>query len=166
MNGDKLKAGAKELFIDTYLEFFPDEVVAKLQKFLAPLTPEDLRQCVADSKAPPLPAEAVEELKGYEDYLERLKPEELFEWLGKARLDLADTLASLGDQGAEYVVKLKSFIVDSIRNPEGAPTKTESQMVKLHCDACGADWTLPKNLAEKVAVCPFCRVGREEETET
>ncbi|GAI46199.1 unnamed protein product, partial [marine sediment metagenome] len=31
---DKLKAGAKELLIDTYLELNQDEVIAKLKKVL------------------------------------------------------------------------------------------------------------------------------------
>lgn len=162
-NGDKLKAAGKELLLDVYTEFYQDEIIDKLRKFLMPVTPENLKQMVAEGKAPPVPSEAVEQLTGYEDYLEKLKPEEIFQWLLKARPDLAEALVSLGDEGAEYVVKLQGFIVDSIKKPEGVP-KPES-MVQLHCDSCGADWPLPKNLAEQVQVCPFCGVGREEKAE-
>lgn len=166
MGKEDLKSGAKEFLIDVYLEFYRDEIIAKLRKFLASLSPDDLKQLVPEGQAPPVPAEAVEDLKGYEDYLEKLKPGEVFQWIAEARPDLADVLVSLGDEGAEYVVKLQGFIVDSIRNPEGVPkSKPESPMVGLHCDSCGADWTLPKNLAEQVKVCPFCKVGLEEEIE-
>lgn len=164
--GDELKAAGKQLFIDTYLEFYRGEVIANVKRAVAPFSPDDIREFVAEGKAPPLPPPAIKALSGYEDYLEALKPEELFEWLAEARPDLAETLMSLGDQGAEYIVRLRQFLVDSIRNPEEAPVKQpESQMVELTCDACGAKWTLPRNLAEKVRMCPFCGVSREEEPE-
>lgn len=162
---DELKAVGKELFIETYVELFGNEIVDTLGKILAPLNPDNLKQLVAEGKAPPVPDEAVEELKGYEDYLEKLKPEEVFEWLFKARPDLANTLVSLGDEGAEYMVKWRAFIMDSIRNPEGAPTKPAAEsLVELHCESCGAKWPLPKELAEQVTMCPFCGKGKEEET--
>lgn len=167
---DKVKAGAKELFIDTYLEFNQDEVIAKLKKVLAPLTPDNLKKLVTEGQAPPIHKGIVESLKGYEDYLGRLQPEELFEWLNKARPDLAKTLMSLGDSGAEYMVKLKAFFVDSIKAPAATepPAATETaqskpQMVRLHCEACGSDWELPKSMAEQVKNCPFCGVGVEEQ---
>ncbi len=165
MTYDRLKAGAKEFFIDTYVEFFQGEIVGKLQRFLAPLTPDDLRQFATEGKAPPVPGEAVDSLRGYEDYLEKLKPEEVFEWLAKARPDLADVLISLGDTGAEYVVRLQAFIIDSIRSPEGAPSTepAKTQFVQAHCDSCGQDWPVPRELASEVNVCPFCGVGKEEE---
>lgn len=150
--------------IDVFLEFYRDEIIGKLRKFLAPLSPKDLKQCVNDGKSPPVPAEAIKELKGYEDYLEKLRPEEVFQWVVSARPDLAEVLVELGDAGAEYVIKLQAFIVDSIRSPEGTPKQTPESQVSLHCEACGADWTLPKSQAEQIQMCPFCGVGKEEET--
>lgn len=169
---DKLKAAGKEVLIDVYLEFNEDEIIAKLKKVLAPLTPDNLRQLVTEGKAPPIHKAIVEALKGYEDYLGRLRPEELFEWLNKARPDLAKTLMSLGDSGAEYMVKLKAFFVDSIKAPAATkpsaatePAQTKPQMVRLHCEACGKDLDLPKTLAQEITVCPFCGVGVGEQTE-
>jgi len=171
-NGDDLKAAAKEFFIDTYLEFNQGEVIAKLKRVLEPLTPDNLRQLVTEGKAPPIHKGIVEALKGYEDYIGRLKPEELFEWLNEARPDLAETLMGLGDSGAEYMFKLKAFFLESIKAPAPAepgspeePSGPKPQMVGLHCEACGEDWTLPKNKAEQVKSCPFCGVGVEEQTE-
>lgn len=169
---DKLKAAGKEALIDTYLEFNPGEVIAKLRKVLEPLTPDNLRQLVTEGQAPPIPKAIVESLRGYEDYLGRLMPQELAEWLKKARPDLAETLMELGDSGAEYVVKLKTFFLESIKAPASAepsspeePSGPKPQMVGLHCEACGEDWALPKNKAEQVKSCPFCGVGVEEQTE-
>jgi len=165
MTHDKLKSAAKEFLIDTFVEFFQDEIVGKLKRFLAPLTPDDLRHFATKGGAPPVPSEAVDSLRGYEDYLEKLKPEEVFGWLMKARPDLADVLVSLGDAGAEYMVRLQAFIIDSIRNPQGVPSTepAKTQFVQAHCDACGKDWPVPKELADQIQVCPFCRVGKEEE---
>lgn len=162
MGKDDLKAAAKEFFIDTYLEFYHDQVIDTLKSILAPLSPDSLKQFVAEGTAPPIPDAGIEALKGYEDYLEKLKPGEVFQWLAEARPDLAETLVELGDAGAEYVIKLQHFIIDSIKNPEAAP-KPESQMVELHCDFCDKSWPMPKNLAEGVTVCPFCGKGKEEE---
>lgn len=159
---DDLKAAAKEFFIDIYLEFYSDEVIDILRKFLARVTPEHLKQFVADGTALPIPDAAIKRLKGYEDYIEIIKWEEVFQWLAKARPDLAETLLSLEDEGTEYVVKLQKFLLDSIKNPEQAPTK-QTGMVALTCESCGEKWELPKDEAEKVTVCPFCGVGREEE---
>lgn len=159
---DELKAAGKEILIDTYLEFYHDEVIATVRKFLNPFSPDDIRRFVAEGKAPPMPAPAIEALSGYEDYLESLKPEELFQWLAEARRDLAEALASLGDEGADYMVRLKSFILDSIRDPEGAPNQAAESIVKLTCESCGAEWRLPRSQAEKVTLCPFCGAGKEE----
>lgn len=161
MGKDDLKAAAKEFFIDTYLVFYDAEVVAILKQFLAPLSPKQLEQFVADGTAPPIPDAAIKRLKGYEDYIELIKPEEVFQWLAKARPDLAETLVSLGDAGAEYVVKLQKFLLGSIKNPEQVPTG-QTGKVELTCEQCGKTWELPKDEAEKVTVCPFCGVGREE----
>ena len=161
MGKDDLKAAAKEFFIDTYLEFYGDQVVDILKQLLAPLSPKQLKEFVTDGTAPPIPDAAIKRLKGYEDYIELIKPEEVFQWLAKARPDLAETLVSLGDVGAEYVVKLQKFLLDSIRSPEQVPTK-QTGKIKLTCEQCEKEWELPKDEAEKVTECPFCGVGREE----
>jgi len=168
MGFDKLKAGGKELFIDVFLEFNKDEVIAKLKKVLAPLTVDNLRQLVTEGQAPPIHEAVLESLKGYDDYIGRLQPEELFEWLNKARPDLAKTLMSLGDSGAEYMVKLKAFFVGSIKAPTEPPAATEPaqskpQMVRLHCEAGGKDMDHTNTLAKEITVCPFCGVGVEEQ---
>lgn len=170
----KLKAGATELLIDVYLELYQAEFIAKLQQILAPLTPDDLGHMVSEGKAPPIREAIVESLRGYEDYLDRLKPEELFEWLNKARPDLAETLMSLGDSGAEYMVKLKFFIIDSIKAPASPePNKPEPQtapdesakekLYKCVCSECGESVAVTKEAFEAMKLCPFCGVEKEEQ---
>ena len=138
MGRDDLKAAAKEFFVDVFLEFNRGEVIDTLKKILAPFSPDDMKQFASEGTAPPIPEAVVEHLKGYEDYLEKLKPEEVFQWMFEARPDLAEALMSLGDEGASYMIKLQSFIVESVKTSGKAETKQpETQMVNLHCESCG-----------------------------
>jgi len=164
MSYDKLKAGAKELFIDLFIEFNREEIIEIMRKFLSPLKPGDMEEFVASGTAPPLPPTAIKNLKAYEDYIEKINPQEVFEFLSAARPDLGELLVSLGDKGAEYVVKLKQFIVDSVKSYKEEPVEPAKAMVKLHCESCGKNWILPKEEAEAVIKCPFCGIGKEEET--
>lgn len=168
-NGGGLKSTGKELLIDFYLEFSQDEFIAKLKMILAPLTPDILRQLVTDGKAPSIHEAVVESLRGYEDYLGRLPPEELFEWLNKARPDLAETLMSLGESGAKYMVMLKFFIIDSIKAPATAPGEPElpapkenaqEQLFRCVCDSCGKASVVTKEDFEAMKLCPFCGVEK------
>lgn len=166
---DKLKAGAKEIIIDTYLALNQDEFIAKLHRILAPLSPDSLRQLVAEGKALPLHEATIESLRGYEDYIGRLMPEELFEWVNKARPDLASTLMSLGDSGAEYMVYLKVYLIDCIKAPAPEPGKPElpapqenkPQLYNCVCDSCGKSKQVTKEEFDAMEVCPFCGVEKE-----
>lgn len=162
---DKLRAAAKEFFIDTWLEFNSDQIIDVLQKLMAGVTPDNLKQFVAENVALPVPPGALDALRGYEDYVEKLTPQELFEWLYKARQDLGETLMALGeDATVDYLIKLRGYIIDSIKNPEDIPVEGKQPLVELTCDACGKKWTLPKDLAEQIQVCPFCGHSAKEET--
>ena len=173
MKGDSLKSAAKEFFIDAWLEFNSEQIIDTLRKLLAGVSPDDLKRFIAEGIALPVPPQVFNSLKGYEDYLEKITPNDIFEWLYKARPDLGDVLISLGeDATAEYLVKLKGFIRDSTTNPpspaeaEKPAQEAKPQFVMAHCDGCGKEWPVPKALADQIKVCPFCGKDREEETDS
>lgn len=167
----------KGFLIECFLEYYGDEMVAQIRKLLddSGITAADMPDFIMNNRALPIPPQAFVKMKGLEDYFETLEPARIFEWLAKARPDLANELVKLDELGAEYIVRFKYFMIDSIRASEAAPpeeakeatpleeakeeTETEtaptSPMEKL-CESCGASFTVTEEESE-ITECPNCR---------
>lgn len=119
----------KGFLIEMYMEYYPQEVAKRLKIMLdtAGITREDVRRFVVDNQALPIPEKAFVNMQGLEDYLATIKPGRVFKWLLEARPDLAEELINLGDVGAEYIVKLKKFIIDSIKALDLPPGEKEEE---------------------------------------
>ena len=106
---------AKGLAIETYISFNKEDLISKFRVALSLIKPEDVPKFVKGQKALPIPTQFYISMKGLEDYLETVNPERIFEWISEANPDIAKALMDLGDEGAQYMVQFKAFIIDSIK---------------------------------------------------
>lgn len=157
----------KGFLIECFLEYYGDELVAQIKKILddSGLTAADIPEFVMGDKALPIPPQAFVKMKGLEDYFETLEPARIFEWLAKARPDLANELIKLDELGAEYIVRFKYFMIDSIKAsevtpPEGATGEPEPEILpppmEEVCESCGASFSVTEEESE-ITECPNCR---------
>ena len=114
IGGKWLKGTAIELFFDTY----HDEIVKKLAEGLAHIPPEDVPKIIHDKMALPIPRHFFEYLKGFEDYVEGFDPGRLFELISEANPLIAAAIMDQGEEGANYMVRFKAFVLDSVRKIE------------------------------------------------
>ena len=158
----------KGFLIECFLEYYGDEFVAQVKKILddSGITAADIPEFVMNNRALPIPPQAFVSMKGLEDYFETIEPARIFEWLAKARPDLANELVKLNELGAEYAVRFKYFMIDSIKAseappPEEAKEETEPETpppppMEEVCESCGASFTVTEEESE-VTECPNCR---------
>jgi len=126
VGGKFLKGTALELF----LEYYHDDLIKNFEIALATIPPEVVPELVKGGAALPIPIEFFKNLKGFEEYLETIEPGRLFEWIAEASPLHASAIMDLGDEGAEYMVKLKQFIMDSIKAVEEVAEVQETSEVE------------------------------------
>ncbi|HUV56719.1 MAG TPA: hypothetical protein VMV84_05735 [Dehalococcoidales bacterium] len=161
----------KGLAIELFLEYYEKDMISQLKDMLdqSGIIAEDIPEIVRENKALPIPQVAFQNMKGLEDYLVTLNPARIFEWLTKARPDLGLALASLDDAGAEYVVRFKSFFIDSIRaaplkevppptpdSSEEVPEKTVATQLRVTCSECGEAFMTTRQEIDSLKQCPNC----------
>ncbi len=161
-----LKGTAIELTID----FYHNEIIAHFHNALKYVDPADVPEFVRGNKALPLPDSFLSDLKGLEDYLEKIDPARIFGWIVEANPEVARAIMDMEDEGATYIVNFKSFIIDSLKASrpeqeeaiegkaatEAAEEIPGSSMKRLTCDECGESWVAPEEEASATTKCPFC----------
>lgn len=124
IGGKWLKGTAIELFFDTY----HDEIVKKLAEGLAHIPPGDVAKIIKDKMALPIPPHFFQYLKGFEDYVEGFDPGRLFELIAEANPLIAAAIMDQGEEGANYMVRFKAFVLATVREievPEEEPAPEE-----------------------------------------
>jgi rubrerythrin len=171
MGKDKVMKALGEFGIEVYFELYHDNIVKGLRNYLMPITPAKMKQMVQKNQAITLPPDFLATAKGYEDYLDIVTPQRLFEVFAEARPDLGAMLEAMGEDGAEYVVLFHRHFVESIKATPLQEEKSISQeikdgrTVKLTCDKCGHTWTATPKEAAAVTECPECHAPAGDEPE-
>lgn len=114
VGGKFLKGTALELF----LEYYHDDLIESFKRALNTIPPEMVPELIKGGAALPIPIEFFQSLKGFEEHLETIEPGRIFEWIAEASPLHASAIMDLGKEGANYMVKLKQFIMDSVRAVE------------------------------------------------
>lgn len=109
--GKFLKNMAVELFIETHHA----ELVNSFAESLSFIEPADVSKYVKGKEALPIPETLFTGLVGFEDWLEEFEPARLFEWIAEATPLIAAAIMDMGEEGSDYIVSLKAFIVDSVK---------------------------------------------------
>lgn len=184
IKGDVFKFG-RGLGLHMFIVFFEDTIVQGFKQYLGQFDVEAIRAHVAAEMPLPMHPNAFSELKGLENELGKIEPGLIFEFLAKARPDLAEALEQMGDVGAEYIVALKQHIIENVRNapssPEPAPTSAVSApstkeakavseevtsppapapisapLKRCTCEDCGQSWEMTEESIAHLQACPFC----------
>jgi rubrerythrin len=141
----------KGMVVELFLQWYEDELVDQFKQILdgAGVTSESIKDYVLNNVALPIPPEAFAKMKGIEDYLTTIEESRIFTWLYQARPDLGQTLMEMGDAGAEYVVRFKLFVIDSIKNSRKEsvePEKAEEAPEKPKAEETPEDEENPQDI--------------------
>lgn len=117
----------KNTLIEMFIDNFHEEIIFRLKEVLDKVSPEDVGRYVHNNEALPIPPDTFDFLKGFEDYLETFDEGRLFEYIAEANPLIAAAFMDMGDEGAEYFVKLKKFFIDSVKAAKGIEEIAESQ---------------------------------------
>ena len=152
------KFGSRFAF-EFFIETMHDSIIQGLKKYLNTIKAEDIPTMVRDGSFPELAHLDLSALGENVEHIEKISVVRLVEFIAEARPDLATAIMSLGDTGAEYMVKLRRHMLGSLKRTEFKP---DENVVLAHCDKCDKKWPVKKDEAESVTKCPFCGAGEDE----
>ena len=160
------KGGARFLF-EYVLEWYHDDIIKGLRKYMASIKPEDIPTAVKETHFPSLEKFDFGAVADQAEHLESINELRLMEFIAEARPDLATAIQEQGDDGAMYIAKLRQHLLHLVKHPEKAvgqstDYKPEAEMAKATCDKCGKSWVIPKAEASQYDKCPFCGAGKEQ----
>ncbi|MDD4984467.1 MAG: hypothetical protein PHQ43_01560 [Dehalococcoidales bacterium] len=159
------KFGSRFAF-EFFLETMHDSIIQGLKKYLSSINAGDIPTMVRKGQFPPLAHLDFSVIGDNIEHIEKISLVRLVEFIAEARSDLAAAIQDMGPAGAEYMVKLRTHILDKIRQSAVAKEfKPEKDMVFAHCDECGKKWPVPRQAASSITKCPFCGAGEKEEKE-
>ena len=174
---EKAKRVGNRFFFEFFLEMFHDQLIEQFATYLADYTPDNFKDMVLQKKYPYFDPGVFRNLHGYETYLERIKPQRLFEAIAEARPDIAEMLWNLGDSklppeqkpGLLYVVGFRKHFLDRVMGGgrdsgvvADLQDKPPKQMTTAHCHNCGRSWPVPVDEFDNIKECPFCHAGANE----
>lgn len=143
------------------LEMFHDDIIKALRASMEGMQPADIPAMVVEMRFPMLDHVDFSMATDNIEHLEGLSAIRMMELVAEARPDLAEAVQAMDMAGAEYVVRLRQHLLDRVKHPELAMSKSTeysapSNMARASCDQCGKSWTVPKSEAPQACVCPFC----------
>ncbi|KKM65126.1 hypothetical protein LCGC14_1494500 [marine sediment metagenome] len=157
----KAKKMGSRLVFEYFLEEHRPQLIKEFQEVLNGITPEKMVEMVAAREFPHFAQKSLRDLHGYEDYIEHITAKRLFEALAEARLDLAQAIWDVGDDGVRYMREFRRHYLDRIINAgdheaEQSSPESAGDVVVLECDICNKSWPAQRNELPEVIECPFC----------
>ena len=154
------KVGSRFAF-EFFLEVWQPKLIEMLRKWLSTVTVEDLQKMVKRGKFPDPAGLNFGAVQDYIEYLEKMSTERLFEdYMAPARPDLAQSIQELGMPGAQWLVKLRQYLLAQAR---GVTKTVKQDIVQAKCDACKKSWPVPRAEFKDITECPFCHHKQGEE---
>lgn len=154
------------------LEFYREDILAKIGKFFKPYSPEDIAARIQESNPILPPDYLITWLRGFSAQLSHYSVEDmsvmLFDWIGEVRPDLGNVLVISGDAGALWLAGEAKLIRDATLGtmPETKEPEKKIEFTRATCEKCHKVWLVSKEEAEHITRCPFCGeeqgVAREE----
>jgi len=154
------KVGSRFAF-EFFLEVWQPKLIEMLRKWLSTVTVEDLQKMVKRGKFPDPAGLNLGAVQDYIEYLEKMSTERLFEdYIAPGRPDLAQAIQEMGMPGAQWLVKLRQYLLNQVR---GVAKTVKQDIVQAKCDACGKSWPVPRAEFKDITECPFCHHKQGEE---
>jgi len=152
-----------QLAFNMYLEVWRPEIISGLRDFLEYITPQKARQMVQSGELIQVDPKHLPRAKAYLKYMKQITSSDLFEAIVEARQDIAEVIASFGEDGRLYMKAVRRNLLTQVAEapdilPEAAPPGVPPETVTAKCDKCEGKWPVKKadiqNLVE--LECPFC----------
>jgi len=157
----------KNFATELALEFYREDILAKIGKFFKPYSPEDVATHIREND-PILPPESlITWLRGFSSQLSHYSVEDmsvmLFDWIGEVRPDLGNVLMISGDAGALWLAGEAKLIRDATLGvvPETKEPEKKIEFTRASCEKCHKTWLVSKEEADKITKCPFCGVSQD-----
>lgn len=162
----RLAKFGSQFFYKFIVEVMDDPIVKSLRDYLAPIKSEDIPEIIRQNRFPPLEGIDLSIATDNAELIKNISTVRIIEFIAEARPDLATAIQEMGMPGAEYIVKLRAYLLDLAMHPENALGKStdykpELEMAKATCSKCGKSWTVPKNEVSSIKECPFCHEKAE-----
>jgi len=148
------------------LEFYREDILAKIGKFFKPYSPEDVATRIQETNPILPPDYLITWLRGFVSQLAHYSVEDmsvmLFDWIGEVRPDLGNVLIISGDAGALWLAGEAKLIRDATLGamPETKEPEKKIEFTRASCEKCHKVWLVTKEEAEQITRCPFC--GQEQ----
>lgn len=105
----------RNMAINMFLEQQHGVIISGLAMGLATIDPTEVHEYIYQGKALPIPEDFYPPLFGFEDFLESFEETTLFEWIREANPLIAAAIMDCGTDGVNYIIKLKRFIIDTVK---------------------------------------------------
>ncbi len=158
----KLKEAGGEFAFYWALEIMKPDIVKGFREWLNKYNLEDFFAMIKKGEMPPVTSDMFARVTDKTKYLRKITPLELCEFLAEASPPIMDLIQNMGQDGANYIIKLREYLLDCCENPENAPVIAEGgaekppEMAKITCDSCKKSWMVKKEEVASVKACIFC----------
>lgn len=178
---EKAKRLGSRFFFEWFLEIFHERLIEQFKEYLAGYTPETIREMVLQKRYPYFEPQVFRSLRGFEEYLEKVKSKRIFEAIAEARPDLAEALYDMGDPkeppeqkpGLLWIISFRKHFLQRCRGAGEGPEavgdlleKPRPEMVTATCESCNRSWPVPKEEFDNITECPFCHERTDQPPDT
>jgi hypothetical protein len=155
----RFKSVGSEFLFNLAVEQFWPIIIKNFKEWLAPITPEKMKEMVRKGEMPELDPTWFDAISGYRKYLLKITRERMAEILAEARKDLFTAIMECGEEGFLWLCKLHLYLLECIDHPEKLipePPPPTEKMVMARCDVCNKSWPVKKTEFANIDKCPFC----------
>ena len=163
----RLAKFGNRFLLEFFIEAMHGTIVKGIRAYLAPVKSEDIPEIIKQNLFPPLKGMNLSIVTDNAELIKTISAVRIMEFIGEARPDLATAIQEMGMPGAEYIVKLRAYLLDLAMHPENALGKStdykpELEMAKFTCSKCKKSWVAKKVEASEYDKCPFCGAGKND----
>ncbi|MDD5511554.1 MAG: hypothetical protein PHI12_12200 [Dehalococcoidales bacterium] len=157
-----IKNAASEFGFQMAVEFERPKIVKGFKEWLSNFTLDQFREMIVKNQMPPVTSDMFEKAQPFAKFLSSISVLDLLEFLTEASPDLSQMIQGMGEQGATYLVNMRSYMLECCRHPEKAPAIADTgqgkgpDIVTVTCDKCGKSFPMTREKAQALEKCPGC----------
>ena len=160
------KFGGRFAF-EFFLQTIHGVIIEGLKRYLSTTQAEDITGMIQECRFPPIARLDLSAVGDNLSHLEKISLLRLMKFIAEARPDLAEAIQDQGQAGADYMAKLREYLLDGVRQPaKDSEFIPEKDTAIAHCDKCDNKWPVSKEELLELKVCPFCGDGAADKKET
>lgn len=160
---DVLKDTGKELAFTAAVEYYKPKIIEGLRDWLKAYSKDELKAMIIRGELPQIPPDVFAEAHGWADYIVKIPIEEVFmELLVPARPEVVQIIQETGQAGSDYIAKLYYYLIDCVKDPEGAQVAAsgpKAKIVDVTCSECKKSFPIAEDKVKTLTECPLCHTS-------